>query len=356
MHTPTVMFESWRGRYADNPRAISQELSILRPELRQIWVAEETTELPPGVERVRRHSPEYFARLLSCDFLITNDIVSKHLVKGPRVTYLQTWHGTPLKTMGFDEHMAQYPGAAAHMKRMVRDVKKWDYLLSASPECSGLLRSAFHYGGPILETGYPRNDILNSPQAGAIRRTVRSRLGLESGQQVVLYAPTWRDNSVGAGGIVDPGALDVGLLRQLLPAGTVLLNRLHSVVQARQGSDDGFLRDVSNYPDIAELYLAADVLVSDYSSAVYDFAVTGKPIVLFAYDLAGYRDDVRGMYFDYDQWAPGPVVADTEALADVLTDAAAHQLRLRDRYDGFVQRFCPNEDGKASRRVIEAVF
>ncbi|MCY0905708.1 CDP-glycerol glycerophosphotransferase family protein [Arthrobacter sp. H14-L1] len=358
MKSQTVLFESWRGRYSDNPRAISELLQKLRPDLNIIWVADQAARLPDGVGRVRRHSPEYFARLFGCDYLISNDIVSKHLVKGPKVTYLQTWHGTPLKTIGFDEELLTYAGAAAHQKRMVRDIKKWDYLLSPGPSTSEILRRAFRYDGELLESGYPRNDVLKSPDASLIRAQVRQQLGLAPDSRVVLYAPTWRDDSMDAkGNFTDPQALDYELLAKTTPAGTVILNRMHSVVKTAPTTDmAGFSIDVSSYPDIAELYLAADVLVSDYSSTVFDFAVTGKPIVLFAYDLARYRDAVRGLYYDYEQWAPGVIATDTESLGAALTNVEEGHLAHLKQYREFVDRFCPNDDGQSSRRIIERVF
>ncbi len=354
---PTALFESWRGRYADSPRAVSERLAERHPELRQYWVAHDDTVLPDGVHRVRRHGPEYFARLVGSDFLVTNDIVSRHLVKGPRVTYLQTWHGTPLKAIGWDETNVLY--GDAHMKRMARDTTKWDVLISPSPECTRMFRSGFRYDGEVIESGYPRNDVLRSPEATGIRQRVRAELGIPDGAHVVLYAPTWRDDApADGGGFGDPGALDVAELLSRTDDDTYLLVRMHSVVTTRlEGDHAGRALDVSNHPEIAELYLAADALVSDYSSAVYDFAVTGKPIILFAYDLEHYRTGIRPMYFEYETWAPGPIVTTTGDLADAVGDAFADGgARPDETYRRFVERFCPHEDGGASDRVIDAVF
>jgi CDP-glycerol glycerophosphotransferase len=357
MKQKTVLFESWRGKYADSPRAISEALQKLRPDLKLIWVADESTRLPDGVARVRRHTPEYFARLYSCDYLISNDVVSKHLVKGPRVRYLQTWHGTPFKTIGFDEEFRSYPGAAAHQKRLERDIRKWDYLLSPAPSSSDILRGAFRFDGELLETGYPRNDILKSADAPRIREEVRKELGVDPSSLVVLNAPTWRDDSPDPEGkFKDPEVLDLELLEKTTPAGTVILNRMHNVVKTAPRGRDGFTLDVSKYPDIAELYLAADVMVSDYSSAIFDFAVTGKPIVLFPYDLARYRDSVRGLYYDYEEWAPGTIVTDTESLGAALSNLEQEHRANAERYQTFVSRFCPLDDGQASVRVVDRVF
>jgi CDP-glycerol glycerophosphotransferase len=356
MRKRTVMFESWRGRYSDSPRRISELLGDASPPVRRLWVTSgQHDHHPEDVAVVRRHSAAYFRALLTTDVLVTNDIVSQHLVKGPRVRYLQMWHGTPLKLIGLDERAHAYSGAEAHLKRMRRDVAKWDYLVSPSPVCTDIFRSAFGYDGEIWETGYPRNDVLKASDAGGVRDRVRADLGIAPDALVVLYAPTWRDDSKDASGQFQQSVdLDRETLRREAPEGTVLLTRLHQnvAVPSRPGVDRQAI-DVSRHPEISELYLAADVLVSDYSSAVYDFAVTGKPIVLYAPDLERYRDSVRGMYFDYESWAPGPVVATTEAVAKELHGLGSAQASYEQTYTAFVEKFCPHEDGRAGQRVLE---
>ncbi|MEP7089086.1 MAG: CDP-glycerol glycerophosphotransferase family protein [Nocardioidaceae bacterium] len=362
MARTSVLFESWRGLYADSPRSLSEEIGRAWPDARRTWVSSGATGgFPSDVRTVQRHSAAYFARLLSTDLLVANDIISQHLVKGPRTTYVQTWHGTPLKLIGHDERSHAYAGARAHLKRMVRDVATWDYLVSPSSVCSTLFRSAFGYEGPIWETGYPRNDVLSCPDAAGIRSRVRTQLGLDTGVPAVLYAPTWRDDDKSEDGRFRQSVLpDLAALEAALPPGSRFLMRTHKnvtvPVDPRSGETPGFVVDVSAHPEIADLYLAADVLVSDYSSAIFDFAVTRKPIVLFAPDLERYRDDVRGMYFDYEAWAPGPVVTTDEelaaVLADVVTDRAGGWARTT-AYDEFVARFCPHEDGHAGERVLE---
>jgi CDP-glycerol glycerophosphotransferase len=359
MRKPVFMFESWRGRYADSPRSVSEELAVRWPGTRRIWVSnDQTTEFPSDVTTVRRHRAGYFRRLLTADVLMANDIISRHLVKGPRVTYVQMWHGTPLKLIGHDEKAHAYSGATAHLKRMVRDVEKWDYLVSPSPVCSRLFRTAFHYEGPIWETGYPRNDVLRSSRADDIRRRVRQRLGIAADERAVLYAPTWRDDDKNDAGQFQQSVMpDLATLRGTLPERSRLLLRLHKNVTGAGSSLlaglGRFALDVSSHQEIAELYLAADVLVSDYSSAVFDYAVTGKPIVLFAPDLDRYRDATRGLYFDYESWAPGPVAATTEELAALLGDVEAQHRKHAEAYASFVERFCPHEDGGASARVVD---
>jgi CDP-glycerol glycerophosphotransferase len=358
MRSPTAMFESWRGLYADSPRALSERLaepgSPLGSPLRRLWVTSGESTFPADVATVARHSPAYFRALVTTDVLVTNDIVSRHLVKGPRVHYLQTWHGTPLKLIGFDERAHAYSGAQAHLKRMVRDVSKWDYLVSPSAACSEIFRTAFRFEGEVWETGYPRNDLLRSPGADARRDEVRRGLGIAPDAVAVLHAPTWRDDDKNEQGRFRQSVtLDAALMAEALPEGARLLVRLHRNVKERPTvSANGFVVDVSDHPEIADLYLAADVLVSDYSSAVYDFAVTGKPIILYAPDLDRYRDTVRGLYFDYEDWGPGPVATTQEQLGAALTALPGHRREWAGRYAAFVERFCPHEDGRAGERVL----
>lgn len=355
-----ALFESWRGLYTDSPRTVSEELTKARPDIDQVWVAEAGTVLPEGVRRVRRHSPEYFALLGANDLLVANDIITKHLVKGPRSTYLQTWHGTPLKLIGHDEYLHGYAGAGAHLKRVVRDVATWTYLVSPSPVCTEIFRSAFRYDGPVLELGYPRNDALRSRQAEALRQRTRAALGLVPEDLAVLHMPTWRDDVRDASGALTmPGLIDPTVLSAHAPAGTVLLSRLHRNITVRQpdpGSAGGLrVLDCSRHPEVNELYLAADVLVSDYSSAIFDFAVTGKPILLLAPDLQRYAESVRGFYFDYPQWAPGPILGSSEELGAALGRISGIQADYSGRYAAFVETFCPFDDGSAGSRVVAAL-
>lgn len=353
-----ALFESWRGRYSDSPRYISEEMARVDPSIRRLWIAGPTTDLPPDVQPVRRHRPGHFAHLAAADLLVTNDIVTRHFVKGPRVTYLQAWHGSPIKKIGLDETAHQYEGADRHLRRMLRDVAKWDYLLSSSPEYTRIFRSAFGYEGEVLEIGYPRNDALVNDD-GSRRAAVRSQLGLDPEQTAVLYAPTWRDNAnLPGGGFFQPAHVDWGVLTLLLPENVVVLNRLHehvrsSTTEARSPR----VVDVSDYGDVTDLILASDALVSDYSSIICDYAVTGKPMVFHAPDLDEYRDRVRGFYFDYESWAPGPITATTEQLAGELTRLDAVGREYADRLGAFRGRFCTFETGRAAelavRRLLE---
>lgn len=351
-----ILFESWRGAYADNPRAISQFLQRAHPELEQFWVIEDPALLPAGLRPVKRHSPRYFRLLWTADIIVTNDIISRHIFKGPKANYLQTWHGTPLKTLGYDEAGVREGKITPHHRRMFRDVAKWDALLSPSPEVTDIFRRAFGYSGRVLETGSPRNDILLSPAADTRRTEARQTLGIPHGAAAVLYAPTWRDDRPAQQkGFVDPGGLDIDIFLASTPDNVFLMLKMHPNVVTRYQHSSNRVLDVSHVREMADLILAADVLVSDYSSVVFDFAVTRKPIVLFPYDLERYQR-ARGLYFDYAEWAPGPIATTTEELAQEIIRALGSDMARTRRYERFLERFCPLEDGNATRRVYTEFF
>jgi CDP-glycerol glycerophosphotransferase len=206
----------------------------------------------------------------------------------------------------------------------------------------------------VIETGYPRNDVLSSPDRHAIRGRVRRELGIADDRTVVLYAPTWRDDAVFEEGAKDFAlALDVDAFEQRLGGDHLLLLRLHYMLTGRLAAlDHPSVRDVSAHPDVSELYLAADVLVTDYSSTMFDFAVTGRPQLFFTYDLEDYGDRLRGFYFDFAPIAPGPLLRTGAELLDALADLPHVAADHAERYSAFRETFCQLEDGHATDRVV----
>jgi CDP-glycerol glycerophosphotransferase len=221
------------------------------------------------------------------------------------------------------------------------------------------MRHAFRFAGDIWPTGYPRNDVLAQADPGAIAAAVRRRLGVPDGKQVVLYAPTWRDNQYYASGRYRFDLrLDLERAWQVLGPDYVILVRGHHQMadDVSAGQRPGFAFDVTRYPEVSELFLASDVLVTDYSSVMFDFAVTGRPMIFFTYDLEQYRDNLRGFYFDFEAEAPGPLLATSDAVLDAIADPAATGASYSAAYQAFVAKYCPLDDGKAAARVIERLF
>lgn len=316
---PGVFLESFGGRSAgDNPAAICEDLAAHGVGAPLWWsVVDGTVRVPAGARPVVVGSPQWVEALRTSRVIVTNDHLPSWFSKREGQHLLQTWHGTPIKKLLHDAPRAV---TLRYRRLMDRQVPQWDLLLAQSPQAGRRLQQALGYRGPVRVGEYPRNVRLLG--GAEVRRRVRHELGIAPGQPVILYAPTWRESlrpSTGAAGCAAAhgpgpvGALDGPRLAELLDA--VVLMRSHHM--NRVGCVPGMI-DVSGYPSVEELMLAADILVSDYSSIFFDFALTGKPAVVYAPDLASYRDFERGLYGDWPLGSGLPVAADHDELASHL--------------------------------------
>ncbi len=346
-----VVYNSFNGRFSDSPRVIYEALVAEGAGDEHVWLRDPRypAGFPADVRTAPIASQEATAVLEAADLIIANCHVELGgWRKQPNTIYLQTWHGTPLKRI----HRAAVgapPGGA--MDPLDDDIARWDYLITPSGAGTELLRTAFGYRGAVLETGYPRNDVLNAADHHLRRARVRRDLGIADDLTVVLYAPTFRDDD--AVELDTPFTLDVPRLASRLGDRYRLLLRWHYFLGTRSPfSGNERVRDVSGFPNVSDLYLAADVLVSDYSSAIFDFAVTRKPILLFAYDLEHYRDRLRGFTMDLAVDMPGPVVENQADLESALLNLTTVTEDYAARYAIFRDRYCHLDDGHATERVV----
>ena len=316
---PGVFLESFGGRSGgDNPAAICEDLATHGVGAPLWWsVVDGTVRVPAGARPVVVGSPQWVEALRTSRVIVTNAHLPSWFSKREGQHLLQTWHGTPIKKLLHDAPRAV---TLRYRRLMDRQVPQWDLLLAQSPQAGRRLQQALGYRGPVRVGEYPRNVRLLG--GAEVRRRVRHELGIAPGQPVILYVPTWRESlrpSTGAAGCAAAhgpgpvGALDGPRLAELLDA--VVLMRSHHMNRA--GCVPGMI-DVSGYPSVEELMLAADILVSDYSSIFFDFALTGKPAVVYAPDLASYRDVERGLYGDWPLGSGLPVAADHDELASHL--------------------------------------
>jgi CDP-glycerol glycerophosphotransferase len=355
----TVVYSSFDGRqYSCNPRAIHEELVRREAPLEHLWVVRDgMCRVPDGAGLLRRGSREYYEALARSRFVVTNDHLPDWFERRGDQVCLQTWHGTPLKLLGRDL-LAVRPGIGRAIDRWDRQARNWLYVLSQNPHSTAVLGRAYAMEGEIFETGYPRDDVLAGGGRDDLRRQVRERLGLAESARVVLYAPTFREQHRDSRGRFRLNLqIDLDRLRQAIGPDTFfLIRKHHRVAEVIAATGNGFVRDVSTYPDGTELLLAADVLVTDYSSLMFDYANTGRPMLFFTYDLDAYRDQVRGLYLDMATEAPGPLVQTTDELAAALNDLDAVRADYGARYREFVDRFCALDDGGAAARVVDRVF
>ncbi|WP_242903066.1 CDP-glycerol glycerophosphotransferase family protein [Actinomadura terrae] len=354
-----AVFDAYKGRqYSCNPRGIYDELRRRDTGIECVWVTENGQfGKPTGARTVLAGTREHYEALARARYVFGNWSQQRWFAKREDQTYVQCWHGTPLKKLGYDVKEMPFKRTEG-LNWMEHDVPQWDLLLSQNAFSVPLFRRAFGYDGEILESGYPRNDILNSPHRDEIAHAVRRRLGIPPGKKVVLYAPTWRDDfHLTIGKRAFRLELDVDRFRTALGRDHMLLLRTHYLVTDRPRWRPGdCVLDVSVYPDISELFLISDVLVTDYSSAMFDFAVTGRPMLFYTYDLERYRDHVRGFYFDFEAEAPGPLLATSREVIDALAEPAALDAGFGAARAAFAARYCPLDDGRAASRVLDRVL
>ena len=354
-----VLYDVFEGKsYSDSPRAVHQELVRRGSELEHLWVVRDDRMIPPaGASAVVYESPEWYEALARSRYIVGNTHLPSWIERREGQVIVQTWHGTPLKRIGFDFDNDWFSDTA-YLEALEREGKQWSLLVSPNSFSTPILKRAFHYEGEILASGYPRNDVLLADDREKHAEQVRRALGLPEGKKVVLYAPTWREDRVRHnGGHQLDLRIDLEQARAALGDDHVLLIRPHAhVVEPVPGEGDGFVWDVGSYPDIQDLYLISDVLITDYSSVMFDYAITGRPILFFTYDLEHYRDALRGFYFDFEATAPGPLLHTSGELVEALRDITPVVERYAPAYAAFREAFCDLDDGAASVRVVDRML
>lgn len=346
----------WDRGVACNPAAIAAKLAELAPHIHPVWVVskQNTALLPPGTDHVVPGTRRYWETLATAKYLTNNVNFPNGVVKRPDAIHLQTHHGTPLKRMGLDQ--MDHPAAAKGLDfaALLARIDKWDYSVSANSHSTRMWERAYPSRYTSLDHGYPRNDVYYGSDARTVR-AARERLGIPPGRTAVLYAPTHRDYEAGF-----TPRLDLAALADRLGENTVLLVRAHYFYGGAASPLTGLRRsgriiDVSSYDPVEELCLAADALVTDYSSIMFDYANLDRPIVIYADDWETYRT-TRGVYFDLMAEHPGQVARTQEELAEIFTSGAWRDESAAKARAAFRRRFCEYDDGRAAERIVRRVF
>ncbi|KND31838.1 CDP-glycerol glycerophosphotransferase family protein [Streptomyces anulatus] len=351
----------------DSPRAVHTELVRRGTETEHLWVTGttpgRTTHVPPGARAVPVHSAAWYEALARSRRIVTDEQLPGWFERRPGQTVVQTWHGTPLGRFGGDLADTLYADHQ-YLATLPRRSAQWSVLVSPSRFATPWLRRSLGYGGEVLEAGSPANDVLFPPDRDKAAEEVRRGLGIPEDHRVVLYAPTYRDHLAhppAAAGRTAPGpyrwdpALDPGALARALGPGHTVLVRRHPRVTGGLQDGPGVL-DVSGHRGAAGLLLVADVLVTDYAGLMFDFALTGRPMLFHTYDLEHYRDTVRGFCLDFETRAPGPLLVTTDEVAQALRDTGSLAARHADAYESFRRDYCDLDDGGAAARVADRLL
>ncbi|WP_343062561.1 glycosyltransferase [Leifsonia psychrotolerans] len=373
----TVFYESFGGNgMLCNPEAIFRSLlqASDQQQLKHIWALSSGREHDatiakfagnPRVSFVRRGTTGYYRALATSRFLVNNATFPPEFSKRPGQIYLNTWHGTPLKHMGFD--MPDGPMEAANT---LRNFVAADYLLSQNPFMTETMYGSAYkldglYRGTVIEAGYPRVDLqfLDSDAAASGRHLLDDAGITLGGRRLVVFAPTWRGASFNRPDENLDEILEArsALQQSLDPTRWFVALKLHQAAHAQAaGRADARGVLIPNAIPTNTVLGIAEILVTDYSSIFFDFLATGRPIVFFTPDHDDYAD-ARGLYQDPSR-LPGPVcVTIDHAAAAVATFADATSADTStadadDRYAEARRAYVPWDDGHAAERVIDIVF
>ena len=359
-----IVFESNVGKLvSDSPKIIYDELRKYNTRYTIVWVT--NSHYPfndPKVITVKRLSPEYYYYLSRAKYWINNQNFPHYINKHKNTIYIQTWHGTPLKKMLND--VETFQGRDKNYKyRVNNSIKKWNYLISPSPYATECFKSAFEFKKEILEIGYPRNDIFYDNHEKEIeekQRLIKQKLGIKDGRKVILYAPTFRDNEINkAKKHIINLQLDLQKMKEQLEKEYILILRPHIIISNALHLDeslDDFVINAAKYPEISDLYLISDICITDYSSVMFDFANTKKPLLFFTYDLEFYKNQLRGFYFDFENEAPGPLIKTNDELIESIKNINDVQINYQEKYKQFYNRFCTFEKGVAAKIIVDKFF
>ncbi len=355
-----IFIESFRGDfYSDSPKYLYQYLlENYGDEYEFVWVMNHKgVKIPGNPKTVKKYSLSYFKEAAKSKYWLTNTRQPALLSKRKDQILISTWHGTPLKRLGFDMGNLYLDDPKSKFKYK-RDSSQWDYLISPNEFTTERLRSSFAYDGKVLEYGYPRNDILYNYDE-ELASEIKSNLNLPKDKKIILYAPTWRDDeSYDVGKVRFNLKLDLDKLKRHLSDEYVILVRTHYFISNNLDLSNykDFAFDVSKYEDIAELYLISDILITDYSSVFFDFANLKRPILFYTYDLDKYSKMLRGFYLDITSEVPGPLLYTTDEIIEAIEYIDDLKIRWHNQYEEFYRRFCSIDDGNASKRIVEEIW
>ncbi|MBQ9517462.1 MAG: CDP-glycerol glycerophosphotransferase family protein [Eubacterium sp.] len=367
-----VVFSSFTGRkYADSPRAIYEYMvnSDEYKDYKFVWVFTQPQNYDfltknRNTTVVKQASKECEVAFATAKYWVLNHRVSMHRAPTDKQVFIQTWHGTPLKRLGNDIEISDNDAFTRRelVDIYVTDAKKYTYFLSPSAFASEKFISAFQLKSLgkediIVEEGYPRNDFLMNYTAADVAR-IKAELGIPEGKKVILYAPTWRDNQFNTdiGGYTYKTEVDFDRLQKELGSEYVILFRAHYFVSNAFdfAKYEGFVYNVSTLDDINELYVVSDMLITDYSSVFFDYALIKRPILFFMYDFEMYKNEMRGFYIDIDE-LPGPIVKTEDELLEQIGNLSK-DFTYDEKYRNFNGKFNYLDDGHASERVVHRLI
>ncbi|MBR6614247.1 MAG: CDP-glycerol glycerophosphotransferase family protein [Clostridia bacterium] len=369
----TIVFESFMGRaFSDSQKALYKEMlkDDFFKDYTFVWAFKgcdkyKYLEENNNTKVIEYGSKDFMKYMAKAKWWITNSRLPEYLIKKKSQKYIQCWHGTPLKRLGFDIEVEG--GNALNTLKEIKekyedDAKRYDYMLSPSAFCTEKFVSAFNLKklkkeDVLVELGYPRNDYLFNHTTEDVVK-LKNELGIPLDKKVILYAPTWRDNQHQAGvGYTYDLNLDFDRLREKISDEYVIIFRTHYFVASKFNFDKykGFIFNMSSHDDVNECYILSDIIITDYSSVFFDYANLKRPMLFYMYDLDEYQGKLRDFYFGLDE-LPGPIVKTQDELENEILNIKDYDKKYNEKYTAFTNRFTYLDSGDCSKRVIEKIF
>lgn len=343
-----IVFESmWGAKYSCNPRAIYEYIDKNYPEYECVWFfSDERMPITGKARRVRRFSEEYYHCLATAKYLINNVNFPDEYIKRDGQIMVQTMHGTPLKTFGLE--ITQEMTTQQKIDLFLKRVANWNYLIVQGKFMEGKSYDCFKYSGKILTTGYPRTDALLNTSNDKVKE-IKKKLGLPKDKKIILYTPTWRIRNR------FDMMLDIEKMKEHLSDEYVLLIRIHYFSSAgyKIPADNKFVFDVNKYSSVEDLYLISDILITDYSSVMFDYALLDKPMLFFTYDFDTYCGVLRGIYVDFKKEAPGPLLYTSDEVISTIENIDEEMKKCEDKIKLFKEKYLTYENDSSSKRVVK---
>ncbi len=346
-----IVFESmWGSKYSCNPQHLYEYIDKNYPGFECIWSLKDPRMPVKGnAIRVRRGSQEYYRYLATAKYFVNNVNFEDAYVKRDGQIEIQTMHGTPLKTLGLDV-TADFPTENARIKYIEKN-DRWNYLLVQGKFMEDKAEGCFKYNKDMLRCGYPRTDILfdgNQQKTDAKKR----ELNLPLDKKIILYTPTWRIRNK------FEMKLDLEKMREKLSDEYIILVRLHHFCASGYDipADNEFIFNFNSYRYVEELYMISDILITDYSSVMFDYALLKKPMLFFTYDLEEYSEKLRGLYVDIVKEAPGPLLYDTDQVINAILNIDEEMEKCSERIKAFHEKFLTYENADSCKQIVKQVF
>nr|WP_196001940.1 CDP-glycerol glycerophosphotransferase family protein [Clostridium sp. 1001271B_151109_B4] len=365
----TIMFIAYHGRgYLCNPKYLHKYMinDSKYSDYKFIWAVKKVDNVNISNAKVIKYNGLiYYYYLARSKYWIINCKMPKHVLKKEEQIYLQTWHGTPLKRLAHDIEIGE--GASFYRTKVSKremtnsydsDVRKYDYFISPNKFSTEKFKSAFKVNeNIILESGYPRNDFLSNIKEDEINR-LKIKYNIPLDKKVILYAPTWRDNSYNMKGYVFELNVDFNLWKKDLGKEYVVIFKPHYLIVNKESNEslEGFLYLINQDEDINELYVISDILVTDYSSVFFDYAILERPIYFYMYDLKEYEENLRGFYLNIYKDLPGKIITEEKQLLEMLKQNELYVESNKQIIKDFNKIYNNLQDGQCSKRVIESII